>query len=190
MYGLRMFSFILSASSLCSEFFAVSSLCYAHSLWFVLVSIICYPPFPFLWTLVVSHSRNHCPHTVLWFSLISSIAPVSALHLSPLSLYIDFYMYSVRSIQLYWLFVHTLFYQHCLLKRLYFFHHVFWAPLSQTSEVRIEGLLLHSVSSCVCHCVCLMLMLCSSDYYSFIIYFKGKQHKALSFMLVVWSCSK
>lgn len=77
-----------------------------------------------------------------------------------------------------------------LIEEAVFFYHVFWAPLSQTSDVRIEGLLLHSVSSCVCHCVCLMLMLCSSDYYSFIIYFKGKQHKAYSFMLVVWSCSK
>lgn len=120
--------------------FALSSLCYAHILWFALVSIICFPPFfLFLWTLVVLHLQNYCPHTVLWFSHVSSIATVSALHLSffyPCTLIFICNLKEVSNFIDF--FVHTL--SALLIKEAIFFHHVFWAPLSKTSEGWIWGL--------------------------------------------------
>lgn len=81
-------------------------------------------------------------------------------------------------------FLHTLLYQHCSLKRMSFIHCVSW-PYSMEKSVNYEcvGLFLFSVSCCSCHWVCSRVVLCCFDYYDFVIYFKGRQHNAYSFIL-------
>lgn len=89
MYGLQMFS--PSCVPLC---FTLSFLCYTQALWFASdpLIFISFLFVLFLPALVVLHSQNYCPHTVLRFSHVSSIFTVSALYLSLLSMYIDFYI--------------------------------------------------------------------------------------------------